>query len=558
MRYFTLPFTNNKSSMPILAIALCLSMAQGYTQEENPYVTYEVPFQNLLKFNRFLVNPTFSAVRESRSYLNFFHRSQAATFNDNKQDYFLSYSGRINEKTGLGFSLYNQQEGVISNLGAMANYAYGVRLSEKSYLTLGINVPYYQSTFDSSRAVTTQEDPMLNELEDSSIIAMQPGVNLSVGKFDVGVFAENLMDFNLNSGQMLTAMDEKTYSGHLQYTETLENGSGILEDARIMPLARLRKVGGETYSYGGGLIFDLPKLGWLQGGYDSFFGASVGTGFNLNKRLSFGYNIEKGLSDQMQNFGTTHEISLAFSFTPLSREPVATTPKLSREVVQKEGEVNDDYQALLKRLHQLENKYAEATLLLDELIFRQDSIEKARVADSERRFELVMRSVQRQADNQQAGAVPTQLVSAGMGTAPPESYTISRSSRKIETIQTEVVTTTTTGQHPRFNDPKKLVVRKMIGTPDIMQGHYIVANVFKTEKYLNSFMNELQSKGLQVEYFKNPENGLNYVYLAHYDNTSQAVEAFQSGLGGKYDESLWIMHVEDPRYSHMANLEFEE
>jgi type IX secretion system PorP/SprF family membrane protein len=137
-------------------LAAFLLVGIGFSQDENPYVTYDVPFQNLLKFNRFLVNPTFSTVREDKSYINFFHRSQAAAFDDNKQDYFLSYSGRINDRIGLGLSIYNQQEGVISNIGAMANYAYGVRLSQKSVLTFGVNIPYYQSTFDERNVITVE------------------------------------------------------------------------------------------------------------------------------------------------------------------------------------------------------------------------------------------------------------------------------------------------------------------------------------------------------------------------------------------------------------------
>ena len=60
----------------------------------------------------------------------------------------------------------------------------------------------------------------------------------------------------------------------------------------------------------------IPKFGWIQGGYDQFYGASAGTGFNLNQRLSFGYNFEKSLSNSIANLGVTHEISIAYSFVP--------------------------------------------------------------------------------------------------------------------------------------------------------------------------------------------------------------------------------------------------
>lgn len=539
-----------------LYLMLFFAASFVYAQEENPYVTYDVPFQNLLKFNRFLVNPTFSTVREDKSYINFFHRSQAATFDDNRQDYFLSYSGRINDRIGLGFSLYNQKEGVISNIGAMANYAYGVRLGEQSVLTFGVNIPYYHSTFDESQVVTVEEDPALSNLEDSSIIAFQPGLNLALGNFDIGVFAENLMDFNLKTGGMLTDFNEKTFSGHLQYTQSFKHASGVLEDARLMPLARIRKVGEEAFTLGGGLILDLPKLGWLQGGYDSFFGASVGTGFILNRRLSIGYNIEKGVTDAMNNFGATHEISLAYSFTPnLTEKLVKRIAKDTGAYVLNEP-ANSDSEMLQQRLSELENKYDEALMLLDELIYRQDSMEMARVEDSERRFELVMRSVKREMNDgsEYAYRRDSQRYSSSMSVAEYNASMARTVTKKVETQSVNTKTAMVNG----FNDPRDLVIRHMAIANGIPQGHYMVANVFKTEKYLTAFMNDLQERGLEARYFKNPENGLNYVYLAHYENNSEALQAYQSGLEGKYGDSMWIMSVDNPRYSNMATLEFEE
>jgi len=530
-------------------------MAIAFPQEENPYVSYDVPFQNLLKFNRFLVNPTFSTVRENKSYINFFHRNQAAAFQDNKQDYFLSYSGRINDRIGLGLSIYNQREGVISNIGAMANYAYGVRLSKNSVLTFGVNVPYYQSTFDTHEVVTVQSDPALSELEDSSILAFQPGLNLAIGPFDVGIFAENLVDFNLKGGGMLTDFNEKTFSGHLQYTREFKTSHGIFEESRLMPLARIRKVGSDTFTYGGGIILDLPKLGWLQGGYDSYFGASVGTGFNLNGRLSLGYNLEKGLTDTMGNLGVTHEISLAYSFTPKLTENVVQHIARETGAYVLNDPVDSDTDILLQRLSDLENKYEQTQALLDEMIYRQDSIETARIADSERRFELVMRSVKREMTDESGYAYRS---GAGDQMSAAE-YNATMASSMTQKVETHMVQTTeTTVKGKGFRDPRDLVVRHMAVANGIPKGHYMVANVFKTKKYLNKFMHDMREQGLEVNYFKNPENGLNYVYLAHYDSNKEAMEAYKTGMGGKYDDAIWIMNVDNPRYSNMANLEFED
>jgi len=210
-------------------------------QEDDPILPYRVAPQNLLKFNRFLINPTFSTVREDNSYINLLHRNQSVSFKDNDQTYFLSYSGRVGDRSGVGLSLYNQSVGPVSNIGALANFAYGVKLSDKSNFTFGANIAYYNTGLNLNDVdVVDQNDFRLNGTQDSNVLSFQPGFNLSYGQIDFGVFAENLCDYNLKTSEMLTDFKDKTYSAHLQYTYPFKNESGILENARIMPLARMR------------------------------------------------------------------------------------------------------------------------------------------------------------------------------------------------------------------------------------------------------------------------------------------------------------------------------
>ncbi|WP_373019232.1 PorP/SprF family type IX secretion system membrane protein, partial [Muriicola sp.] len=163
-----------KPRISLLLLVCALSFLGARAQEENPFITYDVPSQNLLKFNRFLINPTFSTVREDKSYINLLHRNQSVTFDDNNQTYFLSYSGRMNDRTGLGLSLYTQREGIISNYGVLANYAYGVKLNDKSNFTFGANVSYYNSGFDRNRANPVEDDPILNGFQEVSLLSFQP------------------------------------------------------------------------------------------------------------------------------------------------------------------------------------------------------------------------------------------------------------------------------------------------------------------------------------------------------------------------------------------------
>src|SRR6056297_3218016 len=383
-------------------LLLFLALAKVSAQEENPFISYDVPAQNLLKYNRFLINPTFSTVREDKSYVNLLHRNQSVQFDDNNQNYFLSYSGRVSDRTGLGLSLYTQRQGLLSNFGVLANYAYGVKLSDKSNFTFGANLSYYNSGFDEGRATTVEQDPFLAGLQDQNLLSFQPGFNLSYGNFDIGAFAENLFDYNLKTSESLTDFSNKTYSGHLQYTHQFKNTSGILESGRLMPLARVRMDGEEdNVTLGGSLILDLPKIGWIQGGYDSFYGAAAGVGFNLNQRISLGYTMEKGLSNNFDNFGLTHEISFAYSFTPnLTEDRVMLEDDNYDDLVENELELEPENIATNEEIEELKRKLAENDAIIEELMFRQDSLESNRQADLERRFNMVMRMVRNETNGE--------------------------------------------------------------------------------------------------------------------------------------------------------------
>ncbi|MFS4466228.1 PorP/SprF family type IX secretion system membrane protein [Maribacter sp. 2210JD10-5] len=581
-------------------LLLVLIGLKGNAQEENPYVDYEVPAQNLLKYNRFLINPTFSTVREDKSYINLLHRNQSVQLENNIQNYFLSYSGRISDRTGLGLSVYNQREGALSNFGVLANYAYGLKLNDKSNFTFGANISYYNSGIDRNRTVTVEDDPLLNGFQDQNLILFQPGFNLSYGKFDIGVFAENLFDYNLKTSESLTEFGDKTFSGHLQYTHQFKNQSGIFEEGRIMPLARVRMNGEQDdLALGGSLILDLPKLGWLQGGYDTFYGAAAGIGFNLNRRISLGYTMEKGLSNNFADFGVTHEISVAYSFTPNLTEDRVMLEDDADDLV--ENEFVPENIATNEEIAELKRKLAENDAIIEELMFRQDSLESGRQRDLERRFEMVMRMVRNETEGERpdlerraeeifkgkdnsaatiatantttkndyqnnentgqdkinkdaiASTVPKRVVKTNNSLAEKDRSALPVTQKRDAVVAINSPAIKSMGSQ---KDPvqDKVKSRRFRDLPDVTDGYYVVANVYKGGKYLDNFLNKLNEDGIDANYIDNPNNGLKYVYLKRYDTWQEALAAHKSNFNGAYNDATWIMNVEN-RYTNEAYAE---
>ena len=65
-----------------LLILVFIAASLKVNAQDAPVVTFNIPYQNNLKFNRFLFNPAFSFVREDNTYISLYHRNQWVHFDD--------------------------------------------------------------------------------------------------------------------------------------------------------------------------------------------------------------------------------------------------------------------------------------------------------------------------------------------------------------------------------------------------------------------------------------------------------------------------------------------
>ena len=518
-------------------------------QETNPNLGSSSTYHNQLYFNRFFINPTFSLVRENKSYLNILHRNQYATFDDNSQNYFLGFSNKLNENTAVGIGVYSQWSGVVQEFGFNANYATSVRLSDKSKLAFGTNITYFNQGLDKNRVVISEQDPEIADARKESKIAVQPGMNLSVGKFDFGVYAQDLVKYNQTTNEFLTDLSLNSVKASLQFTHTFENSGGLFEDARLMPLVQAGQNKDGSLYYFGSMVLDLPSYGWLQGTIDQQYGVSGGVGFNINKKMSLGYLMEKDISNQDSNLGWNHEISLAYTFKDdelgITVADNSEDNKIDRIVRNYEEQIadliaeRDNAQKAPKTNKDTElsgNDLAyENKIILDELILRQDSIEEARVAAFEQRFEMIVRMLRNDIDTTIKNSLQDFSV---------EENTQYASVKEQMNFETEPADAFATNRRANF---KELPVKMLVDSDviDMNSGYYVIANVYSKTKYLNAFMKDLEGKGLHPKQFYNKENGLYYVYLADYEYKNEAQMAASTDLDGKYKQEKWIMQVND-------------
>ncbi|WP_350285617.1 PorP/SprF family type IX secretion system membrane protein [uncultured Croceitalea sp.] len=533
----------------LFTIVLMPNLMNG--QEETSQYRVKSPVHNQLFFNRFLINPTYSLVRENKSYLNVLMRNQASSFEDNNQNYYLGFSNKLDKNTALGLGIYGNWSGVVQEFGINANYATAVKLGEKSALAFGANISYLSQGLDRNRIITNENDPLIEDARKENKISIEPGMNLSVGSFDFGVHFRNMVSYNQTTDELLTNFGKQGLNGTVQYTHKFNSVGGIFQNGRLMPLVQVGTNENNEIVYTGSMLMELPKIGWLQTTYDNTYGFSSGIGFNLSKKLSLGYLMEKNTTTTGDNLGWNHELSLGYSFDDGLRG-IGVDVNIASSEDERVDEIVRNYEEQILALRE-EMKTEriipeddgslayQNRLVIDELILRQDSIERARDRMLERRFETMVRLLRHEIRQERPASLPKEKIRRNYG-------------QTGVAQNTKTAPKNTASRKERFDD-SMIKAQNSTTAMGVKSGYYMIANVFKNKTYLKSFMDNLKQKGLDAKQFYNRENGLHYVYLADFKTKDDASIAYVNHLDGAYEDEKWIMEVYNPMAT--ADISFE-
>ncbi|MDO5980749.1 type IX secretion system membrane protein PorP/SprF [Flavivirga spongiicola] len=294
-----------------IVIFLCF-LQQFHTQEkEDGVVSFALPVRNSLKFNRYIINPTFSFVREQNKYISFNNKRQWVQFEDAPQTYLFGYSGRFREDIGVGVGLFQQSYGVLTTFGGVLNFAYNVVLDRDSNLTFGMNLGFYKSGLNDGKIVTNFPDDSLDNIPSNSLLTVNPGINYGTDFLDFGLSINNAVLYNLKTSKIVEDDPEQSIQAHVMYTG-YTNSRGFFDESKFSGLIRSEFKKDKTVLSGIAML-TVPKGIWAQVGYNTLYGLSGGLGLNISTQISIEYNFEKAMGD-LVDFGSSHDITLAYKF----------------------------------------------------------------------------------------------------------------------------------------------------------------------------------------------------------------------------------------------------
>lgn len=287
----------------------------GKFYAQNVVDEFEVPTQSFLKFNTVAINSSLSVFYPEKASVLTYYRNQSLSETDAQKNYLLNFNSSKMNKHGYGLSVYQKTIGVWQNYGAVANYGKGIALSENSFLALGFNVVFYKTDLNSKAYVFgVAGDPILSNYEPTQMAIINPGISVQINRFNIGATVGNLFDYNFVIKNQQTDFANKTYSGHLHYSNAKNESNSLFENANLSLIVQGKYKQEYEIEATAGAVYNAPKIGWLQGSFNNINGVSVGGGVAVNSKIAIGYNFEKNIQNKRTDIGASHDVFLTYSF----------------------------------------------------------------------------------------------------------------------------------------------------------------------------------------------------------------------------------------------------
>ena len=523
---------------PSLTIAVILMVGTLFAQEAD--LPADLRQHNLLWYNANLANATFSLDRNMPRSVALWSRWQWQSIDGDPTTLYFNYTQKLAPNLAGSVGYLQQNTGTFLQRGVHLNMAWEYAIDEKTSLFLGSNFFVFgQELANDQQLRIPSNEQLLITNENSFAMQVAPGIRLRSNTFNVGLSFQNALNTTLSGPD---ADNTNVFQGFVSNDFPL---SLFSSDAYLRPQAYLSAVSGFDTQVGLVALLHHPNF-WVQGGYNSYYGPSLGIGVTLAKSLSVGGLMEFSTGD-LANEDASFEFVVSYFIgkqqfkgldseveiidpEPLPKEeppveipkeePIVETPKEAPKITPEIAVEEIPKPPSKRQLRRLEKR-------------RRDSIAQAeRVAEQMRQEKRRLDSINElRLQEKRAAAMKDSIAQVKAAELAKAKETARLDSIAAAELKKDVVLQ----PNERYEEVQR--------SEGIAPGFYLIANVFGTKTYYENFMKTLKSQGLQPGSFYRELNGYNYVYLARYNSIDDARKARDSKFNGKYQEKLWIFRV---------------
>ena len=234
-------------------------------------------------------------------------------FNPRGYDYWRNYSVSPSHG-GIGFTVINDLAGPIRNFSAKLTYAYHIKLSSGTAISLGISGGIQEVSLNSQNLYFGIQYPIdpsvygngnLNKIKPD----LDAGLWYYSGKYFLGISAQELIPQSLYFGGQNSALSTLS-QGQLIPHIFLQGGYKVYlnEDLYLLPSMTLKLISPNPLGIDFNLKAQYHDYLWFGGSVRNQQEYALMAGFNTNNGLNIGYSYDFGTSPLYTVNKGTHEI----------------------------------------------------------------------------------------------------------------------------------------------------------------------------------------------------------------------------------------------------------
>lgn len=287
----------------VIGIFCALSPTECIGQQRVQFTQY--------MFNGLVINPAYAGADEALS-LTFMQRKQWAKIESSPSTQTFSGHTLFKKKhLGLGFILVNDKIGVHRNLSASSNFAYHLKVADRSFLSMGFQAGIHSKKSNyGSLASNSNMDPKLFDASVSyTAFDLGMGLYFRSPKLHIGISAPELLPerFALNDS-MSVKLSNVNYFLFAKYIVKLS------EHIDAEPSVLLKYFKGTPISYDMNMNFIYRKVLTLGLSYRK--GESVDFMFKgqITEQLQLGYSYDHPIGEVSKVSNGSHELMVNYVF----------------------------------------------------------------------------------------------------------------------------------------------------------------------------------------------------------------------------------------------------
>ncbi|MGB5929974.1 MAG: PorP/SprF family type IX secretion system membrane protein, partial [Cyclobacteriaceae bacterium] len=266
---------------------------------------------------QYFINPAYSATSNTM-VASLMARKQWFGLEGSPASYrFASYTPLNNTLMSVGGSLDLEQFGIIKIYTGSLSYAYLVKISPVTFLSLGISAhaQMHQIAFDELNLTHADDPSFSNTTESETILNATSGAYLYSRKFYLGLSVTNLFGSGNSDKYFEINQMQQKRQYYLSSGYTVNPNSWI----GIKPSFLVRYHDEEDYNVGGGLQVFFKELFWVGAMYSKNGWMSSSVNVKIPSGLEVGYVFDVAMGNNMIN-RTGHEIVISYEINSFVKE----------------------------------------------------------------------------------------------------------------------------------------------------------------------------------------------------------------------------------------------